>query len=117
MTIWEAIAADIDLTIRGPGEAAGRIMAYTFKTPDGLVFLDVHHEAAIGWNPVHDVPGKLSGSGPWKIGDFTIRPIEHGDPECHELNAWKAFLDTKRGRRYGRTNARAILERNGHLPA
>lgn len=112
MTLWEAIGEDRPLTARFRGDEYGRIMAYTFRHPKGIVFLDIYHQEGFGKNPVHVIEGELSGSGPWAIGDWTISEIEHGDPECRELNEWISFLDTRRGKRYGREIARAILEKD-----
>lgn len=117
MDFWNAVAARVPMAIIVAPDAYPRIMAETFRTATGLVFLDCGYLDAVGLHPFHAVDGDVSGSGPWKIGAMEIVEIQDGDEVATDWNAWTAFLATPLGKAYSREVAREILVEARLLPA
>ncbi len=94
-----------------------RIIAEGFIAPGGFAFADVGWDAPMhAGGQFHFVEGKVSGEGPWKVGDAVIREIEHGDNEADELNQWRDYLLTDHGKHSAtRRRARATLRSEGML--
>ena len=84
------------LMIRNP-QGEEQVIAEIFPHPNGLVYFDLYWYLGQPDETIHLVEGKLSGEGPWKIGEYVINVLG-----CHGTNAelatayqqWQTYLQT-----------------------
>lgn len=95
MMIEEAIKEWRTLVVTIPSKNVRRLAAAVLVTPDGVAFADTWWTDSVGRHPLHFVPGKLSGDGPWKVGAAEFARIDHGDPLAMEHNGWVGLFAGK----------------------
>ncbi|MDD4931640.1 MAG: hypothetical protein PHG66_05875 [Candidatus Colwellbacteria bacterium] len=72
-----------------------RPIAFLIDSPfkkKGIYYFDIGYPEAT-LNPLHFVPGEISGEGPWQIGDSIISVMKKDDPLMAEYSEW---LDYKK---------------------
>ena len=78
------------------------------------MFLDVGWSEPLASMPrAHYMPGKVTGTGPWKVGDWTIREVDpETDPEyVAEWERWCRWrVETHATREAGASYASEFLE-------
>lgn len=98
------------------GDGNARPIAEGFVARKGLAFADIGWAApAHGGNPLHLVEGKISGDGPWRIGDVEVRPILPFETLLLEWQSWQEFKKTTEGKGATRQRARDLLEQEGFI--
>lgn len=115
MTLQEAIDKGARLAVAVMPDHE-RLAAEVYVLADGVVFLDV------GWSEpyassfrAHFQPGQVTGSGPWRVGEWTIREVdpETDDDYVREWARWERWKrETKATREKGRRYAAQVLERD-----
>ena len=85
------------LVVRFP-DGREDIAAACFPHPSGLLYLDLFWHQRTPQEAAHLVPGKLSGEGPWKVGEAVIRVLGCGntDPQLQDtFREWQDYLETR----------------------
>lgn len=70
-----------------------RMVAEIFPAADGIVYFDYGWHVNVGVHPIHAVTGKITGKGPWRVGETVIRELELDDPQRYWLDwrDWQAI--------------------------
>jgi len=78
------------------GDGTEKVVAHCFPHTLGLLYLDIFWHQSSPEQAAHLIKGKISGDGPWKIGDAVIRVLgcNHTDPQLQSQYApWKEHLE------------------------
>ncbi len=112
MTLQQAIDEGCRLAV-GVMRDHERLAAEVYIVDDGVVFLDVGWSEPLPSMPrAHHMPGEVTGSGPWTVGNWTIREI---DPETdlEYVDEWDRWIhyrsETNGTREVGATFASEFL--------
>lgn len=69
-----------------------RTVAEIFPTANGIVFFDLWWHLNDSGHPIHVIEGKITGNGPWRVGNKAlIRYMSEEDP----YNRWAAWMRWK----------------------
>lgn len=72
-----------------------RLIAEIFPNQDsGIVFFDTFWPEP-GRHPIHHVKGEITGTNPWKVGDYTIRFLDDSD-HSDLLQEWENWQEYQR---------------------
>jgi hypothetical protein len=85
------------LALRCP-DGTRKVIAACFPHPAGLLYLDTFWHLSTPDRAAHLVRGKLTGDGPWKIGEcvLTVLGCQNSDPDLAEPFArWRAYLEQR----------------------
>lgn len=94
MTPTEAFAAGAALVIEiAPGNE--RLIAAIWAQDDGIGFADIGWDTNDASFPFHRLPGPVTGSGPWTIGNrYTLREVFDGEQVNAAWDRWQAHVRT-----------------------
>lgn len=75
-----------------------RVIAEVFERDDGIVFADIGYcDPLYSGHPFHVVTGEITGTGPWKIGNATIRAATAEEGYFDEWQDWRIARDDTKG--------------------
>jgi hypothetical protein len=94
MPVIDSVTAPLVLREPDGGE---RLIAAAFTHPAGLLYLDLYWHLSVPDRAAHLVRGEISGSGPWRVGDFRLRALgcQRTDPHLQQaFTAWQYYLQS-----------------------
>ena len=118
MELKEAFEKNLPLKIVFPPDEDGytmqRVIAEGFVVGGGVVFWDV------GWyeassHPNHFVEGRITGTGPWKVGDKVIEEMKEDDDYWGGWALWKKFQASPDGKDATRKLVKSFTEEDYKL--
>jgi len=74
------------------------VVAACFPHPLGMLYLDLFWHLRSPGEAAHLLRGKLTGEGPWKVGDAVVRVLgcQNTDPQLHpQYLPWQRYLETE----------------------
>ncbi len=71
-----------------------RTVAEIFPAANGVVFFDAGWTMNDSGHPIHVIEGKITGSGPWRVGEARIRLMTEDDPQdwWQEWRDWREAI-------------------------
>lgn len=77
-------------------DGSEKVVAACFPHPLGALYLDLFWHLSSPDEAAHLLTGKLSGEGPWRVGDAVIRTLgcHHTDPHLQDqITPWRDYLE------------------------
>lgn len=117
MSLNQATRSDMLLVFEPEGENpdVGRPIAHAYVMGDALVYADMGWHLDPPYHPFHVVRGKITGTGPWRIGKSLIRKADHGDPLADFFNTWQERQNKPETRDPDRDACWRAIEKSGIL--
>ena len=108
MELKEAFESNVPLKILVM-EDHERVIAEGFIVDGGIEFWDTGWDEA-SFHPMHYVKGKITGQGPWKVGDKIITQLEGDEEDFEYWQNWQNFKKTREGRYASRKRAKQFTD-------
>lgn len=91
-----------------------RMIAEIFPTVNGIVFFDYGWHLEESAHPIHQVKGKITGTGPWRVGDAKIHELNQDDTQARH-RAWWEWIEIIKKNYPPRERIEEIARRFGAL--
>lgn len=78
------------LVLRHP-DGREELVAACFPHPAGLLYLDLYWHLSTPDRAAHLLRGRLTGEGPWRVGDARLRLLGCANTDPHLQDAWVAW--------------------------